>query len=105
MSTRRYEVIWGDGFERSLVRLYLTWRQWEELGGREGIERFLGLNPYDEEGTREMPGTDGARHVGTRDKAPDLPELLIAYRVDAVRSEVHVLGANPFWGEGDLPAF
>jgi hypothetical protein len=95
-------VVWDEGFERSLIRLHLTWRQWEALGGRKGIEEFLGTNPYEEEGTAEMPGTDGSRHVGTKDKAPDLPELLIAYRVDSLKREVHVLGANPFWGEDAL---
>jgi hypothetical protein len=97
-----YEVIWDSGFERSLIRLGLTWRQWEELGGRKGIEKFLGANPYEEEGTSEMPGTDGARFAPTKDKAPDLPELLVAYRVDPLKREVCVLGANPFWGEDAL---
>ena len=102
MPADRYEVIWAGGFERSLARLYLTWRQWEELGGRKGIEKFLGANPYDEKGTSEMAGTDGVRYVGTKEKAPDLPELLIAFRVDPLAREVQVLGANPFWGEDSL---
>jgi len=103
MAFNVYDVVWDDGFERSLARLYLTWRQWEELGGRKGVEDFLGANPYEPEGTREMPGTDGARFVQTKDRAPDLPELLVAYRVDAIKREVTVIGANPAWGEDSFP--
>src|SRR5436309_141573 len=98
MSTpSRYEIIWGEGFEKSLVRLNLTWRQWEELGGRTGIEAVLSIDPF-EKGTTEMQGTGGHRYIPTEDKAPDLPELLVAYYVDPIRREVHVVGANPFWG-------
>jgi hypothetical protein len=60
MTFNVYEIIWDEGFERSLARLYLTWHQWETLGGMKGIEDFLGSNPYDEAGTAEMAGTDGA---------------------------------------------
>jgi hypothetical protein len=97
-----YTIEWGEGFKRSLARLRLTWRQWEELGGKKGIEDFLALGPYEEEGTEEMPDTDGARLVPTKDKAPDLPELLIAYRVDPIARHVTVLGANPAWGDDAL---
>lgn len=96
-----YEIIWGEGFEKSLIRLRLTWRQWEELGGRAGIEAVLAVNPY-EEGTTEMEGTGGHRYLPTGDRAPDLPELLVAYYVDSIKHEVHVVGANPFWGEDAL---
>jgi hypothetical protein len=101
MTPEGYDVIWDEGFVRSLIRLRLTWRQWETLGGKKGIDDFLGQKPYEEEGTEEMPDTD-ARFCGTKDKAPDLPELLIAYRVDPLTHEVHVIGANPFWGEDAL---
>jgi hypothetical protein len=97
-----YVVKWGDGFIRSLIRLGLTWKQWEELGGRDGIEGFLGINPYEEDGTQEMPDTGGTRFVPTKDKAPDLPELLIAYDVDPIHRTVTVLGANRSWGADAL---
>lgn len=97
-----YTVDWDEGFLRSLARLRITWRQWDELGGRKGIESFLGANPYEEEGTDEMPGTNGARLVATKDKAPHLPEMLLAYRVDPIHRHVTVIGATPAWGEDAL---
>jgi hypothetical protein len=96
-----FDVVYEPSFERSLARIGLSLRVFESLC-QHGIDLVLARNPYDEQGTRPIPGTDH-RYLHTKDGFPDLPELLIAYEVDPINHQVRVIGAEPISGADDYP--
>jgi len=96
----RYGVDYEPSFYRSLNRIGLTWDNFDALAKRP-VDMFLGTDPYEAKSTRALSGTEH-RCLLTKDRFPDLPELLIAYRVDDRELRVWVTGAEPAWGEDAL---
>lgn len=99
MATRPYEIFWDPGFERSLIRLGISWEIFDRLG-KFGVDFVLHGDPFEPDSTFEITGT-GHRYLRTKHRVPDLPAMLIAYEVDAITRTVTVKGAESAW-EDDL---
>lgn len=92
-----WEIYWEPGFEESLVRLGLTWEIFDRLG-RFAVDLLLHNDPYEGESTFALGGTD-SRFLHTRYRAPDLPQMVIAYLVDDDARRISVQGAEDVWSD------
>lgn len=98
----KYAPTWDPGFERSLIRMGLNFRQFEGLGGKKGVSFLLETDPFEEKSTFEIAGT-GHRYLRTKFRVPDLPAMLIAYEIDTISRSVTVKGAEPEWEDYLVP--
>jgi hypothetical protein len=102
MTDPLYEIYWEPGFEQSLARMGLTMQEFDRLG-RFGVDFLLHNAPYEEKSTFELEGS-GSRYLHTRYRFPDLPAMVIAYRIDDAARQVTVQGAEPVW-QDDLDPY
>jgi hypothetical protein len=102
MSDPPWEIYWEDGFGESLRLMGITWETFDRLG-RFGVDFLLHRNPYEEQATFALGGTE-SRYLQTRYRFPDLPAMVIAYRVDDEARAVTVESAEEVW-QDDLDPY
>ena len=99
MADRRvWEIYWEHSFERSLAAMGLTLEIFEKLG-RDGLAALVHADPYEAKSTFELVGS--YRYMNSRERFPDLPPMLIAYRVDDGERTVFITGAKKIWDDDD----
>jgi len=101
MASRVYDIYWDPGFERSLIRLEITWEIFDRLG-KYAVDFVLQNDPFEAKSTFEVAGT-GHRYLRTKHRVPDIPAMLIAYEVDTLTRTVTVKGAESAWEDDLVP--